>query len=186
MLFAPWDCGIQGLDSTGDLPDPGQATNVAEKHPDVVKRLTSEYETWWKHIDERFDEFVRIPLGASEALETSFTCHDWHANQVPWHQNAIRSLAKANGFWTVDVKQAGNYEVVLRLRPDGFDFPLQKGTAKVKVGDVEESAAITPGESEAVITLELPAGPARLQTWLEEEQRGTRGAYFVTVRHVEE
>ena len=165
--------------------DPGQAEDVAADHPDIVKLLTAQYETWWKHIDDRFDDYVRIPLGASEANPTSFTCHDWHANNVPWNHGQISRMPKANGYWAVDVKQAGKYEVTLRLRPSGTDFPLQKGTAKVTVGDVEQSNAITPGASEAVVTLDLPAGPAKLQTWLEEENRGSRGAYFITVKRVE-
>ncbi len=164
--------------------DPGQTENVADQHSDVVELLTASYEKWWKHIDDRFDEFVRIPLGASQANPTSFTCHDWHANNVPWNHGQINRMPAASGFWAVDVTQAGKYEVTLRLRPEGVEFPLRKGTAKVRVGDIEQSAAITPGESSATVTLELPKGPAKFQTWLEEENRGTRGAYFVTVKHL--
>lgn len=165
--------------------DPGQKNNVATENPAEVERLTAAYEAWWKHISERFGDFVRIPLGHRAATTTSFSCHDWHANNVPWHQNSIRSLAKANGFWAVDVAQPGKYEVQLRLRPEGVDFSLQKGTARVRIGDVEAEAPIKPGQSAAVVKLELPAGPAKLQTWLEEEKRGSRGAYFVTVRRLE-
>ena len=164
--------------------DPGQSKNVAAANGDVVKQLTGEYEKWWKHIDERFDDYVRIPLGDTAANPTTFTCHDWHANSVPWNHGHIRKMLRANGYWAVDVRQAGTYEVTLRLRPEGVEFPLEKGTAKVKVGDVEQSKAITPGESSATITLELPAGSFKLHTWVDEEKRGSRGAYFVTVKHV--
>lgn len=161
--------------------DSGQSNDVAAEHPEIVKKLKGEYESWWTHIDDRFDDYVRIPLGASEANPTSFTCHDWHANNVPWNHGMIRKMPKASGFWAVDVQQAGDYMVTLRLRPKEVDFPLEKGTARVKIGDVEAESPIKPGESSASVSLKLPAGPAQLQTWLQEERRGTRGAYFVTV-----
>ena len=179
--------------------DPGQSQNIADDHPDVVKELTAEYEAWWQHIDDRFAEFVRIPLGDSEAPETSFTCHDWHApiQQVPWNHGQISRMPKANGFWAVDVKQAGTYEFTLSLRPTGVDFPLEQGKAGVEWQDEkpkmpnearEARASVTTmkgGPSAVKVTLDLPAGPGRLRTRIEEANRGERGAFFVTVRRVE-
>ena len=78
----------------------------------------------------------------------------------------------------------------MRLRPEGVEFPLEKGTASFSVksakADSHEESAITPGESSATVTLDLPAGPAQLHTTIDEEKRGSRGAYFVIVKRVEE
>ncbi|MCA9266939.1 MAG: arylsulfatase [Planctomycetales bacterium] len=168
--------------------DPGQATDVAAANAAVVEKLRASYEAWWDHVDDRYDDYVRIPLGDEHANPTNFTCHDWHAgsvSQVPWNHGHIRAMVKANGFWAVDVAAAGRYEVTLRLRPAGVEFPLQKGIAEVQVGDVKASAPIAAGASETTVSLDLPAGPARLLTTLNEEGRGARGAYFVSVRKVD-
>lgn len=171
--------------------DPGQSKNVAEEYGDKVEELRAAYEKWWQHIDERFDDYVRIPLGKSEANPTSFTCHDWHGSQVPWHQGHIRGMMKANGFWAIDVTEPGTYEFTLRLRPAGVEFPLQKGEAVVRVSNKKKLQStgdlvpIKPGESSARLTLKLPAGPAELHTKINEEKRGERGAYYVTVRRLD-
>lgn len=33
--------------------DPGQTTNIAAKHPDVVKELEAAYDAWWKEVEPR-------------------------------------------------------------------------------------------------------------------------------------
>jgi len=83
------------------------------------------------------------------------------------------------------------YRVDLRLRPEGVEFPLEKGDGSVTVNSDDNSnavgvkAPITSGESSVTITMKLPAGPARLRTTINEEKRGSRGAYFVTVKRIE-
>jgi len=92
------------------LEDPGQKTNVADRHPEVVERLAAEYEDYWKMIEPMNDTYVRIVLGNEAENPARLTCHDWHIEQmgVPWHQAAIRMGIKANGFWTVDVDTPGS------------------------------------------------------------------------------
>ncbi|QDU40613.1 Arylsulfatase precursor [Maioricimonas rarisocia] len=167
--------------------DPGQNSNVASAHPQVVGQLRDAYEQWWTSLSPVFDEHVRIVLGAEDANPTSFTCHDWHAPQpqVPWHQGMIARNPEANGYWMVDVAEAGTYEFRLRMRPAGVAYGLPAGTAKVRVGDVEASEPIEDGELFALVTVELKAGPNKLQTWLDSKDGKSRGAYFVDVQRVE-
>jgi hypothetical protein len=50
----------------------------------------------------------------------------------------------------------------------------------VKIGAVETSTRVTEGASAVTVSVELPAGPARLDTALIDEATGeTRGAFFV-------
>jgi arylsulfatase A-like enzyme len=163
--------------------DPGQKTNVADKHPKVVKQLTGSYETWWKSIDTRFNDYVRISLGSKEESPAQLTCHDWHTNNgpVPWNHGHIRRDIKANGFWAVDVAATGKYTVTLRTRPAHVKHPLNPGVARVKIGNVESAAEIAEGATSVTLTVNLKKGPARMQTWFEEANDKTRGAYFVDV-----
>jgi hypothetical protein len=56
----------------------------------------------------------------------------------------------------------------------------------VKVGAVEASAPVPAGATAITLTLDLPAGPARLETALTDIASGTsRGAYFVEFARLE-
>ena len=163
--------------------DPGQKRDVAKETPDVVLDLRSRYEAWYGSCDEKFDTYCEIVLGSPRENPTTLTCHDWHSGNVPWHQRAVSKTPAANGFWAVEVEVPGIFEVTLRTRPAGDDsYALRAGKARIKVGDVERETKLTPGSSATRLEITLPAGKSRLQTWIEEDGRPPRGAFFVTFR----
>ncbi len=41
--------------------DPGEQTNVADKHPDVVQRLAAEYDNWWESVQPQFVNEEAVP-----------------------------------------------------------------------------------------------------------------------------
>jgi arylsulfatase A-like enzyme len=168
--------------------DPGQERDVSAEHPQVIARLRQEYDRWWEHIDDRFDDYCRIPLGDEQANPTHFTCHDWHAemNQVPWSQAVVARNPEANGRWAVDVLRDGRYEITLRLRPEHVGYALPTGTARVKIGTAEASRPIAQGATSVTIPLDLHSGPATMQTWLEGADGTSRGAFFVEARYAGE
>ncbi len=179
---------INGRELYDVQADPGQAKNVASEQPEVVARLRGVYETWWDHIDDRFDDYSRIVLGAEEENPTRLTAHDWHAplEQVAWHQGAVRAGAVGAGFWAVDVPQAGEYEFALRRWPrEAKDAGnLHATQARLVIGDVDQTAAVADNTEEATFRVRLPAGPARLQTWLTGRDGAVRGAYYVYVQRL--
>lgn len=170
------------------LKDPGQKTNVAKDHPQAFKLLSGEYETWYASISTRFDDYVRIGLGDEAENPAHLTCHDWHTGDgpVPWNQPSVAKHPQDNGFWAVDVTQAGDYEIALRLRPHYVKepAPLEATSARIKIGDVEAAEMIKPGATSVTLQIPLKQGPAKLETWLEGEPRGTHGAYFVDVKRL--
>ncbi len=167
--------------------DPGQKRDVSGDHPDIVRSLRNQYDAWWDDISGRFDEYVRIELGSSRANPTTLTCHDWHApiKQVPWNQALIERDLPANGFWAVDVSNAGKYAFTLRCRPAGVERPLQADTARIKIGGFETTQPIDADAASATLAVDLPAGPTELQTWLRSEDGSSRGAYYVEVRRLD-
>ncbi|MBM3883613.1 MAG: arylsulfatase [Verrucomicrobia bacterium] len=44
--------------------DPGQQSNVAADHPEVVRRLHRDYEQWWASLEPALQQTVRYVLGA--------------------------------------------------------------------------------------------------------------------------
>jgi arylsulfatase A-like enzyme len=169
-----------------DMPaDPGQRRDVQAVHPEVVKQLRAEYEKWWDSIGTRFGEYCRIVLGSPKENPTRLTCHDWHGKVAPSSQTALHKLPAVNGFWAVQIERAGTYRFTLRHHPAEAKTALKAVKARLRAGKQETSAAV-PAEATAVtLEVKLPAGPAEVQTWLEEKDGTSRGAFYVEVRRVE-
>lgn len=169
------------------LADPGQKTDLAANQPEAVSRLRAEYETWWTQISPRFDEFVRLSIGAPQQNPVELTCHDWHSIKprelYTWNPEVILKRQQANGWWTLQVERAGTYTFRLQDLPDEAteDKRIQASRARVKIGELDLQQDIPPGATAVEFTAELPAGPVRMDTWLLKNDGESRGAPFVYV-----
>lgn len=163
--------------------DPGQTKNVAAEYAGVVKYLTAEYEKWWNSLTPAFDRYVAIGIGSKSENPSHLTCHDWHApiEQVPWNHKLITKNPIANGFWIVDVTEAGTYEITLRCRPAAAKHSLKKGIARIQIGSQKQEQKVANGDFSTTFTLKLTAGQKKLQTWLDEGNGVSRGAFFVEI-----
>jgi len=164
--------------------DRAQKTNMADKHPQVVKQLQDQYETWWKSISTRFDEYVRPIVGSDKENPATLTCHDWHTRSVPWNQRHIKGNGFYNGYWTIHVERDGEYEVELRRWPREVDKGIEATGAKIKLGDVEMQQKLSTDAKFASFSMTLKKGPAKLQTWLTTAGGKERGAYYVYVKYL--
>ncbi|MCA9118128.1 MAG: hypothetical protein KDA79_23815, partial [Planctomycetaceae bacterium] len=166
--------------------DPGQQHNVADEYPRVMEELSGRYLDWYRDISDRFTEAVRISLGHPEGGAALLTAHDWHAPiaQVPWNQPHIQRDLPGNGYWTVEIERAGTYRFTLQTRPGEHAVRMQAVRAGVRAGQQEKFQDIEPEAAVTHLVLELPAGPTRLQTWLEKADGSSRGAFYVTVEFV--
>ncbi|EDL61799.1 arylsulfatase [Gimesia maris] len=163
--------------------DPGQTKNVAAEYAGVVKYLSAEYEKWWSSLTPVFSRYVAIGIGSRFENPSHLTCHDWHApiEQVPWNHQLIAKNPVANGFWIVDVTEPGTYEITLRCRPESAHHPLKKGNARIQIGDVKREQAVSEGDLSTTFEVDLTRGQKKLQTWLDEGNGVTRGAFFVEI-----
>jgi arylsulfatase A-like enzyme len=109
--------------------DREQRSNIAEQYPDIVAQLRDEYENWWEIVSVQFDHDIPIAIGTDDEAETHLTCHDWRneKSDSPWNQQLIRQGYIANGYWELDVKQAGQYRVELRRWPHTTSHSLIAG-----------------------------------------------------------
>jgi hypothetical protein len=110
---------------------------------------------------------------------------DWHAptvREIPWDQSQINAMTAVNGWWMLDVEREGKYTITLRHKPATANFPLRATAARVKLGTLETTAPVRASATSITLTLDLPEGPARLDTTLAHEASGeTRGAFFVEI-----
>ncbi len=169
--------------------DPGQATNIAEAHPAVVAQLRDRYEVWWTSLQPALGRHSYIVVGANEENPARITCMDWHNDDIkniPFLHRQIEEAREANGYWMIEMARPGRYEFTLRQQPAEAPFPLQATHARLIVGEREASAEVPAGAAGVTLALDLPAGPARMQTWLTDGNLGkSRGAFYLEVRRLD-
>jgi len=172
--------------------DPGQKNNLEHEHPQVVKKLRTDYEKWWQSVSSRFDEYCEIILGCEKENPLRLSSHDWHGTKSPpWHQNHIRNAKEENGFWAVEIARDGKYEFELRrwpremtepITPTPQEIPITR--ARLKIGNVDLTQSIAQNALSAKFSVRLKAQKTTLQTWLIDENSTSRGAYYVYVTYV--
>jgi arylsulfatase A-like enzyme len=174
--------------------DPGQSTDVADKHPEVVAKLRGEYEKWWADTSKRFHEYCEIIVGSDKENPAKLTSHDWHTHG-PWNHEQVRQGRELNSFWAVEAARDGEYEIELRRWPKEVDAPITAAidggqaisakTARLKIADFDRTKEIPKNAKAVTFRVKLKAGRTRLQTWLIDDEDKSRGAYYVYVERLE-
>lgn len=151
--------------------DPGETTNLASEHPEIVEKMRRGYEEWFREVSSRGFEPVRIHLGSQQEPSTTLSRFDWHGDYDD------RAGEEALGYWPVVIERQGRYDLVLR-----FAGPLPaEGRARVSVGDVTVEQVVAAGSASCEFSsVELEEGPARLEGLVEYEGL-VRGASFIDV-----
>jgi len=199
---------IRGKELYDHEKDPGQTTNIAAQNPEVVAEMRKDYEAWWERVSRRSDEINPIPVGYNDQV-VALTCHDIHADDgaMPaWNQNQVRRNKNPNGFWIIDVKEAGKYEVALHryAKESGAGFneavppgdaidggkpypegiPINVRKVKLKIGEIEEVRDMEADAFNAVFEMELGTGEQELKSWLIDEEGAEVGAYYIYVQKI--
>ncbi len=175
--------------------DPGQVTNVAEAHPEVVAKMRGEYLDWWDHISPSFEVFPRIVIGGDAPDRVMLTSHDWHSDNVPWNQQFVLKGVPWNGTWKIEVAESGEYDVGLYRWPPYLAQPLTGaipgGTAinvkhaQLSVDEIDASEDVGSDSVGATFRVSLEAGLHDLDTAFIDDAGVERGAYFVVIEDVE-
>ena len=174
--------------------DPGQKSDISNRHPQVIQKLSRAYEDWWADVSRRFDEYCEIIIGSDQQNPTRLMSHDWHTPEVPWSQGAVRSGMQANGFWAVEIERNGTYEFELRRWPKELNAPINEAipggkaitatNARLKIADVDVTRPVSRDARAVTFQVKLNAGKTRLQTWLTDDQGASRGAYYVYAKRL--
>jgi arylsulfatase len=210
---AKWDCAVlwrkwrlvKGTELYDLQTDPGQKDNVAEKQPEVYKKMRDYYEKWWAGVAPLLDDFSPVSIGAAQENPVKLSAADW-ANVYCDNAQHLRSGIERNGPWHILVEKDGEYEIALRRWPKEADAalaasvpefqardgkplppgkPLPVAKVRLKIGDLlDETRAVKETDKEVVYSVRLKAGQRlQMQSWLlDANGKELAGAYFAYVR----
>ena len=202
---------IDGKELYAIKTDPSQKQDVAADHPDVVRRLRAEYERWWASVSKNHDRTPEIFLGAEEENPTLLTSYHWNnttgqQRDMPWAHTHIVQGPHQNGYWRVNVRRDGRYAFALRRWPQESGLainetsdaepaekswhpvegkPLHATRARLKIQDVDTTLPVKEHAHTVTFTVSLKAGSTTLQTWFLDDQNNSRGAFYVSVEHLD-
>lgn len=176
--------------------DPGQQHDLAAQNPQMLAIMQKEYERWWDEVSATFGPRPPFFLGDEHQELVRLTAHDW-SGLARAFQNFIRRGDKANGDWAVFVERPGHYTISLRRWPAEADAPiagtindggtavaLPIASARLRVGNFDQSQGVPNDARESRFTMQLPKGSTTLQTWFMDAQgKEICGAYYVEVQY---
>ena len=157
--------------------DPGETTNLAAEHPEIVARMREGYEEWFRDVSAtRGFEPVPIHLGTPLEPVATLSRFDWRGDYDD------RAREDAIGYWPVVFLASGTYDFTLR-----FAGPLPlAGEATLRLGDVSVSREVAAEDDHTEFHgVEVAEGSARLEAIVQYGD-ATRGASFVDVRRESE
>jgi arylsulfatase len=176
--------------------DPGQQTNVAAQHPDIVEAMAAHYETWHSEARPLFDRERWITLGSEASDSTILYAQDWVGDYCD-NPGGLRK-GDAQGYWNVAVDRAGVYEVTLRRWPqesgkmltEGWDGADDHGptarpitAANLQIGQANHTLDAGGEADEVTFRVKMAAGKTQLRThFLDAEDRALSSAFYTYVQ----
>ncbi|MBT3291150.1 MAG: arylsulfatase [Victivallales bacterium] len=181
--------------------DPCQQTNVIDRHPEVAQPMLAHLDAWWADVAPACNEIQRVIIGSDEENPMMLSACEW-ADVFVDQQQQVRWAVRKNGYWHLDVEQAGEYEFELRRWPRESGLALTETCGKTVVtdGEMPEGKALPiararifiqgrklvqrleKGADCATFRLHLDAGLAYLHTWFDDAgDQPICGAYYVHV-----
>lgn len=100
--------------------DPRQQTNVAARYPEVVRDLSSQYESWFRDVTERELQIPPVPVGSPKfpvvtapAHESRFEGNVKFMGRAGWANDWFTNWTSTEDqiFWDLDVLNPGLYRV---------------------------------------------------------------------------
>jgi arylsulfatase A-like enzyme len=185
--------------------DPGQLTDVARDHPEVVERLKGTYEAWWNDMLPNFENISHLVIGSEHENPVLLTCHSWRTPSMEksYNQRHVREgIAINDAWWPVEVARDGLYRIELRRWPRDADAALQAGMpelnepfcdplpegraypitkARLSVQGFDQTVEVGRSDKAAAFEVVLKKGQTKLQAWFTFDGHQTIGAYYVYV-----
>ena len=137
------------------MADAGEQNDLSKSNRDIVAAMRARYDTWFADVTAtRGYDPVRVTLGTPAEDPVLLTRQDWRG--AGWGKTDA-------GHWEVHVAAPGRYDVTLL-----FDPADAARKVTLRVGDRSHEADVPARAADhAFGAVELPAGDARVEAWLE-------------------
>ncbi|MFC1763364.1 hypothetical protein ACFL6U_14960 [Planctomycetota bacterium] len=172
--------------------DPGQTTNVANKHPDVLSHMQDYYRRWRQDANKGYIQKRYIHLGSEAQNPLMLYSSDWHGA----YADNMNNLLAGNriGSWEVLVEKTGMYEFTLSRWHPASGMALtgsMKDTrgrnrgalcikqTRLRIGDYDRTISTETDQAEVTFKVELPEGIHKIETWfMDEKGKQLCSAYY--------
>ncbi len=195
---------IDGKELYNVTEDLGQQNNVADKHPDIVSKMSAFYDDWWTSLQSDI-KYAEIPLGNSAANPVLITVHDMHTPEaIPWNQVQIREgKFYPKGYYSVKVEEESEYSFRLFRYPpesglvinqavdeiagtsyrDGLPIGnvLDFSKAIVQIGDVSIEAEVDSNKPFVELRTQLVPGSFKLKSTFLTNKNDEIPSYYVQI-----
>lgn len=184
--------------------DPHQDLDVASANPEIVRIMSDHLGEWWDKVQEDALKVQRVVIGHDAENPMMITACEWLDVFVD-QQVQIRRGVKKNGVWHIRVDRPGTYEIELRRWPREAGLALQDGvesttvtdgryvegpsldiqSARIRIGEKEESKRVESSDTSASFTFELEKGETTIQTWFYDAiDQPICGAYYLYIKRI--
>ncbi len=193
VLWRKWRL-VKGTELYQIDQDPGQVTNLIEKHSKIAQSMRDHYERWWIDAAAPFAQPRYIRIGSGRANPMRLYSSDWQGSYADNFGN-LRAGDRI-GWWDVIVEQSGRYTFTLSRWPLEAETPLDaplsgpmgRGKpvpireARLKIGATDETRPAPSGTKSMRFTTDLTAGKHVLRTWFHDSDgKPLCSAYYVEV-----
>jgi len=195
VMWKKWRL-VNGTELYNIADDPGQERNVADKHPDIVKKMRDHYERWYVEVKPIADDPCFVHIGTRYENPVDLTCAQWY---MVYADNRKHLKGGKNSHWNVLVDRDGEYEFTLSryaIEADtAMDAPLTirgykvtalpVASARMKINEFDSALPVVSGQKTVTFEVKLKAGKTRLHTWLYDNSgKELCGAYYVRVNRL--
>jgi arylsulfatase A len=127
--------------------DPGQASDIAEAHPELTAHLAAQYDAWFADVSGEGFARLPIPVGHAEENPVALPAPQAYFEGGPrfeqgqgWANDWLTGWTTPEGrvWWELDVVAAGDYEVTLE-----YLCPEDEAGARVRVSAGGSTEAVT-------------------------------------------
>lgn len=170
------------------VADPGQKSDLAKEHPEVVEELADQHRRWFSDVTNHGGVYTRFLIGDERENPTMVTVRDWHPTEgyVVWKQKQLGDdQLFINGFWALHVTHSGTYKIRATRFPNDNLQSMNAVAARIEIGETTLEKPCKASDADVTFEIELEKGDIKLQTWMTDATTGSeRGAYFVSFERV--
>ncbi len=132
--------------------DPGEKSDIAAHHPDLLEKMKSAYDDWFDDVRSSRNFVPGIIHIGSDAENPTYLCRyqdSSYVNQVPTG-------------WPVYIERSGEYEFTINREPSS-----KPGYMIVEINNKKMNRPLAPTQNRA--TFSLPSGHVKMNVWVEEQ-----------------